>query len=69
MKNEPVLIWPTVGLLVGALFREFLPDLGGNVVNLVVDLVIVAGPVLVGLFYARSQVDGPVTVAKKEALK
>lgn len=64
LKNEPVAIWPALGLLIGQLLRQLVPDLGDDLIAAVIDFVIAWGPVIVGLWYARSQAYGPVTVQK-----
>ncbi len=56
MQNEPVVIWTTIGALVGALLTRFVPDLGGELINQIVEAVVVVGPVIAGAAYARSKV-------------
>lgn len=56
VENEPVVIWTTLGALVGALLTRFVPDLGGDLINQIADFVVVAGPVIAGAYYARSKV-------------
>lgn len=56
MEREPVVIWTTVGALIGALLVRFVPDLGGDAINAIVDAVVVLGPVIAGAMYARGKV-------------
>ncbi len=56
IEKEPVLIWATVGALIGALLTRFVPDLGGDLINQIVDFVVVVGPVAAGAYYARGKV-------------
>jgi 6,7-dimethyl-8-ribityllumazine synthase len=56
MEREPVVIWTTVGVLIGALLVRFVPDLGSEAINAVVDAVVVLGPVIAGAIYARGKV-------------
>ena len=56
MEREPVVIWTTLGALIGALLVRFVPDLGGEAINAVVDAVVVLGPVIAGALYARNKV-------------
>ena len=56
MEREPVVIWTTVGALIGALLVRFVPDLGSEAINAIVDAVVVLGPVIAGAVYARGKV-------------
>lgn len=56
MEREPVVLWTTVGALIGALLVRFVPDLGGDAINAIVDAVVVLGPVIAGAVYARGKV-------------
>ena len=58
--NEPVMIWGTLGTLIGALLmalmKQYLPDLGGDMMTSIVELVVFLVPILGGLWYARGKV-------------
>ena len=55
-EHEPVMIWTTLGALIGAFLWRFMPDLGGDLINAVVDASVIIAPVLMGAWYARAQV-------------
>lgn len=65
VEREPVVIWATIGALVSALLLRFVPDLGGDTINAIVDAVIVLGPVVAGAVYARRKVT-PVAAPKMQ---
>lgn len=56
MEREPVVVWTTLGALIGALLVRFVPDLGSEAINAIVDAVVVLGPVIIGAAYARGKV-------------
>ena len=69
MKNEPVVIYGTLGTLIGAVLAGLLrnyTDMPDDLTAAIVELVVFMTPVLIGLFFARGMVDGPETVKKKE---
>ena len=69
MSNEPVMVWGTLGTLVGALLmammQQFMPDIGNELMTAIVELVVFLVPILGGLWYARSKVT-PVSNPKNE---
>ena len=60
MSNEPVMVWGTLGTLIGALLmaamKQFLPDMGNEMMTSIVELVVFLVPILGGLWYARGKV-------------
>lgn len=60
MSNEPVVFWGTLGTLIGALLlalmQQYMPDVGGELTNSIVDLAVFIVPVLGGLYMARARV-------------
>ena len=60
MSNEPVMIWGTLGTLIGALLaaamQQYAPQMGSELTNSIVELVVFLVPILGGLWYARSKV-------------
>lgn len=56
IQRNPVAIWGTIGILVGAILREFIPDLSNDLIEAVVQFVVTVGPGFVALLYARQQV-------------
>lgn len=71
VEAEPTMFWPVLGGLVGALLVQFIPALADQTVQAVVNFVVVGGPVLAGLIYARSKTTSmahPRTDEKKPAV-
>ena len=56
MNQEPVAIWPIVGVLVGAILTQFLPTLGTELIDAIVQFVVLVLPVALAAWYARSKV-------------
>lgn len=56
MSREPVMFWGSLGMLVGLILRYFIPEVSDQFINLLIDVLSVAGPTLMGLVYARSKV-------------
>jgi len=56
MENEPVAIWVSVGALVSALLFQFVPDIDNELVTAIVNVIVLAGPIIAGAAYARSKV-------------
>ena len=60
MKNEPVMLWGTLGTLIGALLlaamQQYAPTMGTELMNSIVELVVFLVPILGGLWYARGKV-------------
>lgn len=54
--HEPVLIWGTIGTLVGAMLSQFTPSFGTELIDAIVQFVMIVGPVVAGLLIARSKV-------------
>lgn len=67
MTNEPVMIWTTIGALIGSVLAWLVPDMPNDVAQNIVTVVALVGPVVAGAFYARSKVDGPNTAQDKDA--
>lgn len=68
MQKEPVMIWGTMGTLTGALLmalmKQYLPDLGGDLMTAIVEWVVFFIPVLGGLWMARRDVISPATLKR-----
>lgn len=56
VEDNPSLVWPTLGALVGALLTQFVPDIEDALLNAVVNAVVIIGPVLVGAVATWRQV-------------
>ena len=60
MRNEPVMVWGTLGTLIGALLlaamQQWMPDMGAELMTSIVELVVFLVPILGGLWYARGKV-------------
>jgi len=73
VSQEPVMIWGTLGTLVGALLlalmKQFMPDIGNDLMMSIADLTVFVVPVLGGLWYARSKVEPVVKIEYREAVK
>lgn len=54
------MIWGTLGTLIGAVLlgfmQQYAPDLGSELMNAIVELVVFLVPILGGLWYARGKV-------------
>ena len=67
MNNEPVILWGTLGPIVGAfllaMMNRYAPDMGSELINTTVDFVVAAIPIAFAIYMARSKAFGPETVA------
>lgn len=66
MSNEPVMIWGSVGALIGSLLAWLVPDMPNEVAQNIVTVVAMVGPILAGLVYARSKVTPTAKIADLE---
>ena len=56
VKDEPVVVWVSVGTIVSALLYQFVPDISNELVNAIVNSIVTLGPIVFGMIYARSKV-------------
>ena len=67
MKNEPIVLWGTLGPIVSAfllaLLNRYMPDMGSELINTTVVFVVAVLPIVFAIYMARSKAFGPVTVA------
>lgn len=65
IERNPVAVWGSLSIFVGAALREFVPDLGGDFVEATVQFIATFGPSIAALIYMRTKVT-PVSNPKND---